>query len=50
MYIGKPEVDSPNIDGTLNSSDLDGFNKTLSKCRFYPQMSFKLTYRLFKDK
>ena len=50
MYIGKPEVDSPNIDGTLNSEDLDGFNKTLSKCRFYPQLSFKLTYRLFKDK
>ena len=50
MYIGKPDVDSPNIDGTLNSEDLDGFNKTLSKCRFYPQLSFKLTYRLFKDK
>lgn len=50
MYIGKPDVDSPNIDGTLNSEELDGFNKTLSKCRFYPQLSFKLTYRLFKDK
>ncbi len=49
-YIGKPDVQSPNIEGTLSGDEIDGFNKILSKCRFYPQCSLKLTYRLFKDK
>lgn len=50
MYHGKPEVTSPNLDGRFEDIDESGdFNKILGKVRFWPQLSFQLTFRLLPD-
>jgi hypothetical protein len=51
MYQGKPRLDSPNYTGDLNSELADDtFNKILDNAKFWPQLSFQLTFRLLKDK
>lgn len=49
QLLGTPEI----VSGNLVQGDVDelsDFNKILKDLNFYPNISFQLTYRLFKDK
>lgn len=50
QFLGKPEVVSSNIENTADIDELSDFNKILRDITVYPNISFQLTYRLFKDK
>lgn len=51
MYHGKPEITSPNLEGSFDDiDDAEKINKILGKVKFWPQLSFQLTFRLLKDK
>lgn len=50
IFQGTPEVSSSNIVLNTKSDELSDFNELLNNLSIYPQLSFQLTYRLFKDK
>ncbi|MDR2885809.1 MAG: hypothetical protein LBU95_03390 [Rikenellaceae bacterium] len=52
LYQGKPKIASPNYMGDLNAQfkDEDDLNKIMDNAKFWPQISFQLTFRLLKDK
>lgn len=50
IFQGAPEVSSSNLIKGQNSEELSDFNELLKDLTIYPQLSFQLTYRLFKDK
>lgn len=47
---GKPSIESDNIILSNNSDSMSEINEILNKVKVYPQISFALTYRLFKSK
>lgn len=50
VFHGKPELVSDNLIANANGSgEISDFTKTLSKISVFPQLSFQLTYKLFKD-
>ncbi len=49
MFHGKPKIESPNMVGNLEDEDVDEFNKMISKISVWPQMTFQITYKLFKE-
>ena len=50
LFYGSPKIDSPNYSSTSQDDELEGFNKLLRDFKVYPQLSFQVTVRLFKDK
>lgn len=52
MYQGKPKITSPNVDNDLSSEFTNDelVDKILRNAKFYPQISFQLTFRLMNDK
>ena len=50
MFMGRPEVTSQNLRSGVIGSDISEFNEVLDKITVFPQISFQLTYRIFKDK
>lgn len=50
IFQGAPEVSSSNLMKGQTSDELSDFNEILKDLTIYPQISFQLTYRLFKDK
>lgn len=48
--LGSKEIQSDNLINASNSKNLSDFNKILDKIDVFPQISFAVTYRLFKDK
>ena len=49
IFHGKPSIASPNIVKQTPTSELDGFNKFLSKWKVYPVLSLKMTVKIGKD-
>lgn len=49
IFHGKPSIASPNIVKQTPASELDGFNKFLSKWKVYPVLSLKMTVKIGKD-
>ena len=49
IFHGKPSIASPNIVEQTPASELDGFNKFLSKWKVYPVLSLKMTVKIGKD-
>ena len=49
IFHGKPEIISENIVSNGGSGSISEFSNTISNFIFYPQLSFQLTYKLFKD-
>ncbi len=52
LYQGRPRIESPNYVGDINE-ELKGesdINKIMDYAKFWPQISFQLTFRLLKDK
>lgn len=49
IFHGKPSIASPNIVEQTPASELDGFNKFLSKWKIYPVLSLKMTVKIGKD-
>ena len=50
LFHGSPKIESPNYYSTSEDDELEGFNKLLRDFKVYPQLSFQVTVRLFKDK
>ena len=50
LFHGSPKIDSPNYHSMSEDDELEGFNKLLRDFKVYPQLSFQVTVRLFKDK
>lgn len=47
IFHGKPEIASSNL---VKSDDIGEVNEVINKIIAYPQLSFQLTYKLFKDR
>ena len=50
LFLGKSEIVSDNLINSSESKDMSEINEFLSDIAVLPQISFSLTYRLFKDK
>ena len=50
LFLGKSEIVSDNLINSSESKDMSEINEFLSDVAVLPQISFSLTYRLFKDK
>ena len=49
LFHGSPKIDSPNYHSTADDDELSDFNKLLDGFKIYPQLSFQVTVRLFKN-
>jgi hypothetical protein len=49
LMLGKSQIVSDNLVNSSNSQDMTKINEFLSDVAVLPQISFSLTYRMFKD-
>lgn len=49
IMLGQSSIESDNIINANSSSEISEFNELLNKIKVYPQISFALTYRIFKE-
>jgi len=50
LFHGKPSIQSPNLQGKIaDDDDIDSFNKLIGKVSVWPQMTFQVTYKIFKE-
>lgn len=50
VFHGRPEVVSDNLISSGTGGEISDFNKIINDITVFPQLSFQLTYRLFKNK
>ena len=50
MFMGRPEVTSPNMRSGVIGADNSEFTEVVNMLTVFPQISFQLTYKVFKDK